>query len=99
MWDLDPIKAPTPFRSSLVPRLRDIELIRCGNFIDTHPPGLVSFATATPAVMRSRAYDNRCHDCVFLIRAKYRSASESADMAASSSRGLGIWLGVFSSIH
>src|SRR4029077_9980001 len=99
MWDLDPIKAPTPFRSSLVPRLRDMELMRCGNFIDTHPPGLVSFATATPAVMRSRAYDNRCHDCVFLILAKYKSASERADMALCSSWRLGIWPGVFSRIH
>jgi len=34
---------------------RAIELIFCGNLIGTQPLGEVCFATATPAVIRSRA--------------------------------------------
>src|SRR5207247_10837788 len=98
-WLLSPIDAAAFFRTSLIARVLDIELIFCGNLIGTHPLGEVCFATATPAVIRSKAYDKRCQDWVFLIRPKYRSASARADMASCSSFGFGIWYGAFSKIH
>src|SRR2546427_3988893 len=87
---LPPIDAAALFRISLIDRVRDIELIFCGNLIGTHPLGDVCFATATPAVIRSRAYDKRCQDWVLRIRPKYRSASARTNMASSSSFGFGI---------
>src|SRR5712664_70025 len=90
-WLLTPIDAAAFFRVSLIDRVLDIELIFCGNLIGTQPLGEVCLAIATPAVMRSKAYDKRCQDWVVLIRPKYRSLSAKADMASSSSRGFGIW--------
>src|SRR6266571_2884964 len=89
-WLLTPIDSAAFFRVSLMARVRDIELIFCGNLIGTQPLRGVCFAIATPAVIRSRAYDRRCQDWVFLIRPKYRSDSARADMASSSSFGFGI---------
>src|SRR6266566_245586 len=89
-WLLTPIDVAAFLRVSLIDRVLDIELIFCGNLIATQPLGEVCFAIATPAVIRSRAYDKRCQDWVFLIRPKYRSDSARADIASSSSFGFGI---------
>src|SRR5438876_11205475 len=98
-WLLTPIDAAAFLRVSLIDRVLDIELIFCGNLIGTQPLGEVCFATATPAVIRSKAYDKRCRDWVLLILPKYRSDSARADMASSSSFGFGIWYAAFSKIH
>src|SRR5438876_11773650 len=89
-WLFTPIDAAPFLRVSLIDRVRDIELIFCGNLIGTQPLRDVCFAIATPAVIRSRAYDRRGQHWVFLIRPKYSPDSARPDIASSSSFGFGI---------